>query len=134
MRQHVEFTASRRIEMKKTLCAMVAAALLYAPSVKAEEIVWDQPQVQSAAPDAQYGLHENLNFEGNAKLKPKDVRKLQMSLREKGFYKGPIDGLWGGKTTQALLDYQGVNEQALTGTVTVGTLSDLGVNVRESDY
>ncbi len=97
----------------------------------ASEIVWDQPE---PVVKTQQGLHENLNFEGNATLTKSDVTKLQTSLKNKGFYKGRIDGLWGGQTTQALLDYQATNQQAMTGTVTFGTLKDLGVNVDARRY
>lgn len=84
------------------------------------EIVWDQPY-------SGQDYRQNLNFEGNDTLHPADVRKLQKSLAAKGFYKGRIDGLWGGRTTQALLDYQAVHQQALTGTVTIATLHELGI-------
>lgn len=97
----------------------------------ASEIIWDQP---SRASYSANGLHENLNFEGNAVLAKSDVSRLQASLKDKGFYKGKIDGLWGGQTTQAVLDYQAVNEQAQTGTVTIGTLRDLGVSVDARRY
>lgn len=74
-------------------------------------------------------LHQNLNFDGNATMGHNDVMKLQKALRARGYYHGKIDGLWGGQTTQAILDYQGANEQALTGTMTPATLTDLGVRV-----
>lgn len=113
----------------KTFKTISVAAFLSLTSAyaAAEEIVWDQP---SATP----AYHQNFNFEGNSALYKSDVRKLQKALAEKGFYKGRIDGIWGGQTSQAVLDYQAVNQQALTGTVTVGTLRDLGVYVDEQRY
>lgn len=91
------------------------------------EIVWDQP-------GATRHYSQNLNFEGNATLHPSDVRQLQRSLAAKGFYKSRIDGLWGGRTTQAILDYQAVHQQALTGTVTMATLAELGVYPDQRNY
>lgn len=110
----------------KILFAAVLLCLATAPA-GAEEIIWKQPATTPA-------YHENLHFEGNSILRKSDVRKLQKSLAEKGFYKGRVDGIWGGMTTQAILDYQAVHEQALTGTVTVETLRDLGVHVNERNY
>jgi hypothetical protein len=105
-----------------------AAALCLASfSAQAEGIIWKQPSTMNT-------YHENLNFEGNATLYPSDVRKLQRALADRGFYKGRIDGIWGGQTSQAILDYQAVHQQALTGTVTKGTLRDLGVFIDEDRY
>ena len=98
-----------------------------AAPAQAEHIIWKQPSSKPA-------LHQNLNFEGNASLTPADTRKLQKALAAKGFYKGRIDGIWGGQTSQALLDYQAVNQQALTGTVTAATLRDLGVHIDKQAY
>jgi peptidoglycan hydrolase-like protein with peptidoglycan-binding domain len=118
--------------MKYILSLVVLLCLISSASF-AEEIIWSQP-AQTPAYSQAPAYHENLNFEGNAALRKSDARKLQKALAAKGFYKGKIDGIWGAQTTQAILDYQAVNEQALTGTVTVGTLRDLGVYVNEKNY
>ena len=98
-------------------CALLLAATAVA---RADDIVWKQPP----APP----LHQNLHFEGNAVLDSTDVRQLQKALMKRNFYKGNIDGLWGPQTSQAVLDYQAVHQQPLTGTVTAGTLQDLGIH------
>lgn len=117
----------------KYIALLVALFCLISSASFAEEIIWSQPAQTPAYSEAPT-YHENLNFEGNAALRKSDTRKLQKALAAKGFYKGKIDGIWGAQTTQAILDYQAVNEQALTGTVTVGTLRDLGVYVNERNY
>jgi peptidoglycan hydrolase-like protein with peptidoglycan-binding domain len=80
------------------------------------------------------GLHKNFEFTGNARLNKTDTRKLQQALKDRGFYKSTVDGIWGGQTTQAILDYQAVNMQPLTGTVNAGTLTDLGVYIDSTYY
>ncbi len=106
----------------KTTLIVSALLCLTALPASAEEIIWKQPS-------SMQGYYQNLHFEGNATLSKADVRKLQKSLARKGFYKGRIDGIWGGRTTQAVLDYQAVHQQAQTGTVTIRTLRDLGVHL-----
>lgn len=88
----------------------------------------------SKGPRASNGLHQNMDFDGGRLLQKSDVKKLQTALKSRGFYKGSIDGIWGGQTSQAILDYQSVNELPLTGTVNFGTLEDLGVNIDETKY
>lgn len=113
--------------MSNALKVFFVAALLclittysYAHS---DDIVWKQPA-------ATFAPRQNLHFEGNATLRKADVRKLQEALSAKGFYKGGIDGIWGGQTSQAILDYQALHQQPLTGTLTVETLQELGVRVK----
>lgn len=84
--------------------------------------------------DTVNGRHQNLDFDGGKALTKTDVKKLQRALSSRGFYKGSIDGLWGGQTTQAILDWQGATQQPLTGTVTLGTMRDLGVEVDAKKY
>ena len=112
---------------KTLFSASVAVLCMTAASGNAEEIIWKQPS-------AMHGYHQNLHFEGNARLHRYDVRKLQKSLAERGFYRGRIDGVWGGRTTQAILDYQSVHGEPQTGTVTTETLRDLDVYVNENRY
>jgi peptidoglycan hydrolase-like protein with peptidoglycan-binding domain len=109
----------------KIFCAATALCLATG-AASANDIIWQQP--------TRTGYHRNYNFEGNSVLYKDDVMKLQRALARRGYYRGRIDGIWGGKTTQALLDYQSVNDMPMTGTVTTGTLHDLGVNIDERRY
>ena len=62
-----------------------------------------------------------------------DVRKVQKSLTEEGFYHGKIDGVWGAETSQAILDYQTVRHPGQTD-VTVDTLEEFGVRMDQDRY
>lgn len=63
-----------------------------------------------------------------------DVSRLQRSLTDKGFYRGPVDGLWGMKTTQAIQAYQTANDLQASGTLSTTDLANLGVRIDESAY
>ncbi len=54
------------------------------------------------------------------------VSELQRSLDAKGFNPGPIDGVYGWRTMNAVKEYQKVNELAI-GQLTIQTLQHLGV-------
>lgn len=110
-----------------TTLSFAALLCMIGTTVQAEEIIWKQPSTEKV-------YHQNLNFEGNSTLYKSDVRKVQKALAGQGYYKGQIDGIWGGLTSQAILDYQAVHQQALTGTLTVETIRDLGVRIDEDRY
>lgn len=105
---------------------MPAVLIVFCGGARAE-IIWEKPFEPG-------GYHQNLNFEDHDNLHRADVRKLQKSLAARGFYKGRIDGIWGGMTTQAILDYQAVQQMPLTGTVTIATLNELGVYPDRKTY
>jgi hypothetical protein len=154
----------KELAMKLTLFTLTAASVIALATPASAQIIWNDEGGASAtttmdAPMNQRvdqgvsgnptnettftgnyrtgvpgGRHQNLNFDANATLTNSDVKALQRALKTRGYYHGKIDGLWGGQTTQALLDYQGANEQPLTGTVTPGTLQDLGVRIAPGKY
>jgi peptidoglycan hydrolase-like protein with peptidoglycan-binding domain len=57
------------------------------------------------------------------------VKKVQSSLREKGYNPGPIDGVNGSKTKAALRAYQKDNGLVMDGTPNAETLKHLGVSI-----
>jgi len=57
---------------------------------------------------------------------PGVVRNLQTSLRDKGFYEGPIDGKLGADTMSAVDAYQRRNNLS-TGSLTIETLDKLRI-------
>ncbi len=59
------------------------------------------------------------------------MRKLQTILKEKGYYKGKIDGIYGILTKNALTQYQ-IDNHLSTGALTIETLQKLGF--KEKDY
>ena len=55
------------------------------------------------------------------------VKTVQAGLANQGFYKGPIDGLYGRATRDAVARYQEARQLGVTGTLTRQTLESLGV-------
>jgi peptidoglycan hydrolase-like protein with peptidoglycan-binding domain len=56
-----------------------------------------------------------------------DTRELQRALSQRGYDVGPIDGVYGPRTRQAVLDYQRQHNMQATGQPTSQMMSDLGV-------
>ncbi|MFK7962881.1 MAG: peptidoglycan-binding protein [Burkholderiaceae bacterium] len=62
-------------------------------------------------------------------LRPRDpspgnlVKQIQVSLRENGFDPGPIDGIYGRKTSRAIMDYQHWRGIPVTGVVSTDLLN-----------
>lgn len=59
------------------------------------------------------------------------VRLLQRALQERGFYRGPIDGDFGGRTQQAVRQFQRQQGLAVTGVVNAATWEALGYDCCE---
>jgi Putative peptidoglycan binding domain len=53
---------------------------------------------------------------------------VQQDLTKLGYYRGPIDGLYGRATRDAVAHYQNDHRIAVTGTLTTQTLQSLGVS------
>jgi len=56
-----------------------------------------------------------------------DVKKVQESLRDKGYYTGPVDGIMGPQTRAAIRQYQQSENLPVTGHLDGGTAGKLGV-------
>jgi hypothetical protein len=66
---------------------------------------------------------------GNANLSPdRVVSEVQAQLERDGYYAGPIDGVLGPMTRQAIADFQADNGLAITSTVDEPTLDTLGIS------
>ncbi|MDR3677963.1 MAG: peptidoglycan-binding domain-containing protein [Acidobacteriota bacterium] len=61
-----------------------------------------------------------------------DVKKVQQALRDKGFDPGPIDGVMGSQTRQAISQYQKSENLPVTGHLDGETAGKLGVE-KESE-
>jgi hypothetical protein len=59
-----------------------------------------------------------------------EVRQVQLALRRLGYYSGSIDGSFGTNTQNAVEAYQVASGEPVTGTLTLGVLSRLGVALR----
>lgn len=55
------------------------------------------------------------------------VTAVQQDLAKQGYYKGPVDGLYGQTTRDAVARYQSARKLTVTGTLTRQTLQALGV-------
>jgi hypothetical protein len=53
--------------------------------------------------------------------------QVQVALQQQGYYQGPVDGIVGPQTQAAIAAYQQANGLPVTGNITRGLLSDLGV-------
>ena len=56
-----------------------------------------------------------------------NVIAVQQDLAKQGYYKGPVDGLYGQTTRDAVARYQSARKLTVTGTLTRQTLQSLGV-------
>jgi len=59
-----------------------------------------------------------------------EVRQVQTALRRLGYYRGDVDGDFGENTQNALENYQVSTGETVTGTLSEGVLSRLGVTAR----
>jgi peptidoglycan hydrolase-like protein with peptidoglycan-binding domain len=58
-----------------------------------------------------------------------DIRRVQEALANRGFYNGPVDGVWGTRSRTALKEFQRSQGNEPTGLVSGTTLDNLGVTV-----
>jgi len=61
-----------------------------------------------------------------------DIMSLQKVLRTRGYYHGPINGVFTSSTRQALIDFQGDQDMSATGSVDFRTAELLGLNLSAS--
>ena len=59
-------------------------------------------------------------------LSPNDVRALQARLAQAGAYRGRVDGVWGGRSQQALMRFQQMQGLPVTGRIDATTVQALG--------
>jgi hypothetical protein len=57
-----------------------------------------------------------------------NVKAVQQDLAKQGYYKGPVDGIYGRTTRDAVARYQSARKLSVTGTLTRQTLQSLGVS------
>ena len=56
-----------------------------------------------------------------------DVKKVQQSLSDKGYYAGPVDGVLGSRTRAGIRQYQASEKLTVTGRLDAETAGKLGV-------
>ena len=60
------------------------------------------------------------------------VRQIQTNLKKWGYYAGPVDGIYGAKTTAAVRQFQRRNGLSVDGVVGAKTLAALGISAGKS--
>jgi peptidoglycan hydrolase-like protein with peptidoglycan-binding domain len=65
-------------------------------------------------------------------LSPEEIRQVQIVLKEKRLYDGPIDGVFGPRLRTAVIAFQRSQGFALTGQIDTRTVTALNVNVRQN--
>jgi hypothetical protein len=68
------------------------------------------------------------NVSNEAPAPDANVEAVQQDLAKQGYYKGPVDGLYGRTTRDAVARYQSARKLSVTGTLTRQTLKSLGVS------
>jgi len=75
----------------------------------------------------------NLSREGPAEVHPKDLRKIQETLRDKGHYRGKADGVFGLRTQASIRAYQKAENLPVTGEIDTNTAGKLGITAEVRD-
>jgi peptidoglycan hydrolase-like protein with peptidoglycan-binding domain len=89
------------------------------------------PQANNPGPQAQPSTAQQGSSTQSASLSRDELRQAQQKLKDKGDYKGAVDGKAGPQTAQAVKDFQKQNSLRQTGRLDQQTLSKLGVNTTE---
>lgn len=66
---------------------------------------------------------------GTSNLSPDDINNAKEALKARGLNPGPLDGMWDGKTQQALRDFQQANQLPATGALDTKTAEKLGIRL-----
>jgi hypothetical protein len=92
------------------------------------------PAARSLSPGATVGIRvptvETATRTAVAGYSVPEVRQVQTALRRMGYYRGDVDGDFGANTQNALENYQVSTGEPVTGTLSQGVLSRLGVTAR----
>ena len=105
-----------------SLSLLLATAAAPAFARSAQERQSDpEPQVEQSESARQEAQSEQIQ------LPAEIIKKVQSALKEKGFDPGPVDGLMGPKTEQALKQFQQANKLQVTGKPDQATMKALGV-------
>jgi peptidoglycan hydrolase-like protein with peptidoglycan-binding domain len=100
----------------------VTGATTDANQVNLGEPVWNDPNVRVPGVTGS-GSRGSAQASGQ-------TRDLQRALSQRGFDPGPVDGIYGPRTRQAVMDWQRQNNMQVTGQPNSQMLADLGVSSR----
>ena len=123
--------------MKRTLIGITAAALLALPVLSAGQSTPIPPEAARQSPLTRHGEQDfsrQMPGQGRTSIPitpPREdatsnmVSRVQEELRELGYNPGPVDGIMGPRTRQALRQYQWDNNLATTGRLNAETRRNL---------
>lgn len=66
-------------------------------------------------------------------VEPRTLARIQQQLRQDGFYRGPVDGIYGPETRRALSQWQTENGLPATGQLDRRTLAQMDVDVQQAE-
>jgi regulator of extracellular matrix RemA (YlzA/DUF370 family) len=121
-------TITRRVLVKPATSKTVTIPAEY-QIVKVRKLVnAGEPRVIASGPQAADAYLEWRPILCETNTTPDVVKRLQQSLKDKGYNPGVVDGIMGRKTMRAVTAYQ--RDQKLpSGQLTLSTLESLGVNI-----
>ncbi len=122
--------------MKRTLIALFAAAALAIPAAAQQQnpdpntsqnknSSQDQSGSQDSANQSEPSMSGQRSRSGSIHLTRAQTRMLQQSLNTQGLNAGPVDGVMGSKTKEALKKYQGQKGLNASGEIDRQTLATL---------
>jgi peptidoglycan hydrolase-like protein with peptidoglycan-binding domain len=85
----------------------------------------DRQGVSNISPSA--GASAAAGMTGRS-LDPQSIRQVQQKLASEGYYKIPVDGIWGPKSQDGLLQFQESRNLPVTGRLTPETISAMGLD------
>lgn len=115
--------------MKRLVCTALLATVMSVASVNA--MADDKMKTDhKAMHHHKHHMVSNHEMPGEKMMRPttKDTQVLQQSLRDSGFYKAPVTGVWNDTTENALAAYQKANGLQVTGTLNESTVKQLGLH------
>lgn len=90
--------------------------------------LWNDPEVRVPGRDSATGSSRGSMASSSGGRGSGETRQLQQALRNAGYDPGPIDGVYGERTRQAVMDWQRANNMEATGRADRQMMSALGVS------
>jgi peptidoglycan hydrolase-like protein with peptidoglycan-binding domain len=106
--------------MKKLVIGAVAATFLLAPGATST-VLLAQP-----SPGSQTRAAGDVNMDATPSLSPDIIRRVQLALQKKGINPGPVDGIFGPLTKEAVRSFQDRYGIKASGDIDNQTLFALG--------
>jgi peptidoglycan hydrolase-like protein with peptidoglycan-binding domain len=106
--------------MKKLVIGAVAATFLLAPGATST-VLLAQP-----SPGSQARAAGDVNMDATPSLSPDIIRRVQLALQKKGINPGPVDGIFGPLTKEAVRSFQDRYGIKASGDIDNQTLFALG--------